>query len=204
MKLYFSPFSCSLASHITLRELDLPFELERVNTKTKQTETGRSYWDINPKGYVAALAIDEQTILTEAPAILQYLADQKPEAGLAPANGTLARARLQEWLNYIGTELHCTAGPLFNRSLGEAALTFFTQKLQKRLAFVDQALANQAYLMGAKFSVADAYLYTVLGWLKFFDIDVEQWTALAAFRARVEQRPAVQAALQVEKEYPEC
>ncbi|QBF26342.1 glutathione transferase GstA [Pseudomonas tructae] len=194
MKLYFAPHACSLAPHIILRELDLPFALVRVNNQSKATADGRDFRSINPKGYVAALELDNGEILTEGPAILQYLADLKPQAGLAPANGSWERSRLQELLNFISTEMHAGSAPLFNAQLPEAAKAIFREKLFKRLDYLEQILASSDYLRGS-FSVADAYLFTVLNWLPLFAIDIGQWPALAAYVARIAQRPAVRAAI---------
>ncbi|MCU7650422.1 MULTISPECIES: glutathione transferase GstA [Pseudomonas] len=198
MKLYYAPQACSLASHIILRELQLPFELVRVDVHTKRTADGQDFYSINPKGYVVALQLDNGELLTEGPAVLQYLADLKPEAGLAAANGTWQRVRLQETLNFITTEVHGILNWLFNPDFGDKAREIFRQKLAKRLAFVDKQLERQDYLQGAQFGVADAYLFTVLRWTALFDIDLAAWPALVKFQARVEQRPAVRAALEIE------
>ncbi|ERO64294.1 glutathione transferase GstA [Pseudomonas piscis] len=198
MKLYYAPQACSLASHIILRELQLPFELVRVDVHTKRTADGQDFYSINPKGYVVALQLDNGELLTEGPAVLQYLADLKPEAGLAAATGTWQRVRLQETLNFITTEVHGILNWLFNPDFGDKAREIFRQKLAKRLAFVDKQLERQDYLQGAQFGVADAYLFTVLRWTALFDIDLAAWPALVKFQARVEQRPAVRAALEIE------
>lgn len=198
MKLYYAPQACSLASHIILRELQLPFELVRVDVHTKRTADGQDFYSINPKGYVVALQLDNGELLTEGPAVLQYLADLKPEAGLAAASGTWQRVRLQETLNFITTEVHGILNWLFNPDFGDKAREIFRQKLAKRLAFVDKQLERQDYLQGAQFGVADAYLFTVLRWTALFDIDLAAWPALVKFQARVEQRPAVRAALEIE------
>ncbi|MDI2591537.1 glutathione transferase GstA [Pseudomonas sp. N3-W] len=198
MKLYFSPQACSLAPHIVLRELDLPFELVRVDNSTKKTATGDDFLAINPKGYVAALQLDNRQVLTEGPAILQYLADLRPEANLAPANGTFERVRLQEWLNFVSTEVHGGLGWLFNSQLPDEVKTLIKQKLFKRFAVLSQTLEQQDYLLASGFSVVDAYLFTVLRWTRVFDIDLGQWPALARFQARVDSRPGVKAALAAE------
>ena len=198
MKLYFSPQACSLAPHIVLRELDLPFELVRVDNSTKKTATGDDFLTINPKGYVAALQLDNRQVLTEGPAILQYLADLRPEANLAPANGTFERVRLQEWLNFVSTEVHGGLGWLFNSQLPDEVKTLIKQKLFKRFAVLSQTLEQQDYLLASGFSVVDAYLFTVLRWTRVFDIDLGQWPALARFQARVDSRPGVKAALAAE------
>lgn len=198
MKLYYAPDTCSLSPHIVLRELNLPFTLVRVNNQTKRTADGGDFLAVNPKGYVAALQRDDGDVLTEGPAIVQYLADLKPEAGLAPPNGSWQRSRLQEWLNFISTEVHGGFGPLFNRELPPAARDWWRGRLEKRLAYVADALSRQEYLVQKRFGVADAYLYTVLRWAAFFDMDLQRWPAIAAYMARIEQRPSVQAALAAE------
>ena len=198
MKLYFAPMTCSLSPHIVLRELGLPFELIRVNNKTKATADSRDFRDINPKGYVAALVLDDGQVLTEGPAIVQYLADLVPGNSLAPANGTWERTRLQELLNFITAEIHGGSAPLFNADIPEPTKEIFRQKLFKRLDYLNKGLANKDYLLGA-FGLADAYLFTVLKWLPFFNIDVKNWPELASFMERMEARPSVQAAIAAEE-----
>lgn len=198
MKLYYAPDTCSLSPHIVLRELGLPFTLVRVNNQTKRTADGGDFLAINPKGYVAALQRDDGQVLTEGPAIVQYLADLKPEAGLAPPNGSWERSRLQEWLNFISTEIHGGFGLLFNRALPQAAREWWQARLEKRLDYLAGALDAQPYLAGSRFGVADAYLYTVLRWAAFFDISLTRWPALAGYMSRVGERASVQAALAAE------
>lgn len=198
MKLYYAPHACSLAPHIVLRESGRTFELVRVNNKTKQTAGGEDFLAINPKGYVAALQLDDDQVLTEGPVILQYLADLNPEAGLAPASGTFERVRLNEWLSFINSEVHAGMNPLFNPALTGDTRTLFENKLIKRLDYLNNALDMQDYLLGDPFSVADAYLFTVLGWLPGFAIDRSRWPALERFFHRIELRPAVKAALAAE------
>lgn len=198
MKLYYAPYTCSLSPHIVLRELGLPFELVKVDNKTRRTAGGRDFLAINPKGYVAALELDGGQVLTEGPAIVQYLADLQPESGLAPAAGTWERVRLQEWLNFVTSEIHAGSAPLFHAALPEEAKDFFRAKLFKRFDFLQDTLARQDYLAGAAFSVADAYLFTVLGWCRFFSIDLGRWPALPGYVRRINVRPAVQAALRAE------
>ncbi|MCY1524200.1 Glutathione S-transferase GST-6.0 [compost metagenome] len=198
MKLYFAPMTCSLSPHIVLRELGTPFELIRVNNKTKRTADGRDFRDINPKGYVAALVLDNGEVLTEGSAILQFIADAHPEAGLAPANGTWERVRVQELLNFITSEVHSGSAPLFNSDLPEEAKAIFRKKLFKRLDYLSQVIGEQDYLTG-RFGVADAYLFTVLKWLPAFQIDIQKWPVLARFVQRMEKRPAVQAAIAAEE-----
>ncbi|WP_226477414.1 glutathione transferase GstA [Pseudomonas sp. MWU16-30323] len=198
MKLYFSPNACSLASHIVLRELALPFELIRVDNQKKLTADGDDFLLINPKGYVAALQLDNGEVLTEGAAILQYLADRVPAAGLAPANGSWERVRLQEWLNFVSSEIHGGLGVLFKDAIPDEVKALFKATLFKRLAILVQTLERQDYLLGAQYSVADAYLFVVLRWAGLFDIDLQQWPALAKFQQRVGERPAVIAALAAE------
>ncbi|SJZ57935.1 glutathione S-transferase [Enhydrobacter aerosaccus] len=195
MKLYFAPDACSLSPHIVLRELGLPFDLVRVDNKTKKTADGGDFLGVNPKGYVAALQLDDGEVLTEGPAIVQYIADLKPEAGLAPANGTWERVRLQEWLNFIATEIHAGASPLFNAAIPETVKAIFKERLFRRFDTLAATFADRDYLMGERFGVADSYLFTVLRWMDRFAIDLDRWPAIAAFMERVGRRPAVQAAL---------
>lgn len=198
MKLYFAPMTCSLSPHIVLRELGLPFELIRVNNKTKATADGRDFRDINPKGYVAALVLDNGQVLTEGPAIIQYLADQVEGNSLAPANSTWERTRLQELLNFITSEIHGGSAPLFNADIPEATRAIFRHTLFKRLDYLNGEMVQKDYLLGA-FGLADAYLFTVLKWLPFFNIDVKHWPELASFMERVEARPSVKAAIAAEE-----
>lgn len=198
MKLYFAPMTCSLSPHIVLRELGIAFELVRVNNKTKQTADGLGFLDINPKGYVAALVLDNGNVLTEGPAIVQYLADLVPGHTLAPANGTWERVRLQEWLNFIASEIHSGCAPLFNADIPEATKAIFRQKLFKRFDYLTQTLKQWDCLMGA-FGLADIYLFTVLKWLPFFNIEIKDWPVLASFMERIEARPSVQAAIAAEE-----
>ncbi|MGY3111805.1 glutathione S-transferase [Pantoea eucalypti] len=198
MKLYYAPDTCSLSPHIVLRELAIAFELVKVDNRSKLTADGHDFCSINPKGYVAALELDDGQILTEGPSIVQYLADLKPESKLAPPAGSWERVRLQEWLNFITSEIHAGSALLFNTSLPENVLTIFREKLFRRFDYLQTSLADKAFLMGASFCVADAYLYTVLGWCKFFNIELARWPTLVAYRTRISARPAVQAALLAE------
>ncbi|AKU21599.1 glutathione transferase GstA [Massilia sp. NR 4-1] len=202
MKLYFAPDTCSLSPHIVLCELGLPFELVRVNNQSKKLADGSDFLSINPKGYVAALQLENGEVLTEGPAILQYLADLKPQAGLAPPNGSWERVRLQEWLNFITSEIHAGLALQFNAGMPPEVKEMFKQKLFKRFGHLVQALERHEYLCGPRFGVADAYLYAVLLWTRFFDIQLERWPALAAFMQRMAARPAVQAALAAERAMP--
>ena len=198
MKLYFAPGACSLAPHIALREAGLAFELEQVDHRQKKTKDGGDYRAINPKGQVPALRLDDGQILTEAAVIVQYVADQKPAAKLAPPAGGLARYRLQEWLNFIASEMHKEVGALFNRNASDEWKAQQKETLVPKFEFLAQALAGRDFLMGDQFTVADGYLYTILRWAKLNKIDLARWPALAAFFQRVEARPAVQAALKAE------
>ncbi|WP_110666763.1 glutathione transferase GstA [Salinicola halophilus] len=199
MKLYYAPDTCSLSPHIVLRELDLPFELIRVDNRTKRTEDGQDFLAINPKGYVAALALEEGAILTEGPAILLYLVDRAAPTNLAPSAKGIDRYRLQEWLAFINSEIHAGLAPLFNQALPAVAQALFRDKVAKRFDYVESVLRNQPYLMGESFGIADAYLYTVLGWCRFFDIGLDAWPSMAIYWLRIGERPAVRAALKAEE-----
>ena len=199
MKLYFSPGACSLSPHIVLRELGLPFETVQVDLKTKRTSDGSDFWKINPKGYVPTLQLDDGSILTEGPAIVQYLADLRPASGLVPANGSFARYRLQEWLNFISTELHKQFSPLFNPATPEPVKQAQQERLAERFREIVAAMGGAPWLMGDAFTVADAYLYTVLTWAAYVGVDLAPFPALQAYMQRVEARPAVQAALTAER-----
>ena len=198
MKLFLKPGACSLSPHIVLEELGLKYETDTVDLKGKKTGSGGDYLAINPKGYVPALQLDNGTVLTEGPAIVQYLADLHPEKKLAPANGTLERYQLQSWLTFIGTELHKTFSPLFNPAAPQEWKEQCVANITRRLAWVNEQLAGKDYLMGKDFTVADAYLYTVAGWTKFVKIDISALTHLTAYMSRVAARPAVLAALKAE------
>jgi len=198
MQLYFSPGACSLASHITLREAGLPVELRKADTKTKKLEDGSDYFAVNSKGAVPALRLDDGQVLTEGPAILQYLADQKPESKLAPKAGTLERYRLLEWLNFITSEVHKSFSPLFNPTADAAVKQYTTQNLEKKFDWINKQLAGKQYLTGDQFTIADAYLFVVVNWSNFVGIDLGRWPALKAFQDRVAARPKVQEALAAE------
>jgi glutathione S-transferase len=198
MKLYYSPGACSLSPHIVAREAGIAIELEKVDLGKHQTEKGEDFMTVNPKGYVPALRIDDGSVMTEGPAIVQYLADQKPAAKLAPAAGTMDRYRLQEWLTFIGTELHKNFGPLFNRATSDDAKQTAKTSIAKRLAYLDEQLAKRQYLIGEAFSVADAYAFTILNWTNFVGIDLKAYPNLGAYMARVAGRPKVQEALRAE------
>jgi glutathione S-transferase len=198
MKLYYSPAACSLASHIALHEAGLPFTAEKVDLSSHKTAGGEDFYHITAKGYVPTVKLDDGNILTEGGAILQYIADQKPESGLAPKNGTMDRYRLQEWLTFIGTEVHKPMGSFFNKALNEDTKKATTALLGKRLDYVDNALKGKQYLMGDKFTVADAYLFTVTNWGNFVGYDLGARENLKAYMGRVAARPQVQAALKAE------
>jgi len=198
MRLYFFPGACSMSPHIALREAGLPFELERVDPKTKKTAAGVDFFTVNAKGMVPVLELDGGERLTEGPAIVQYIADQKPGSGLAPANGTLARARLQEWLNYITAELHKTFTPMFKPDTPDAYKAIARANLEARFKYVDGQLAGKQYLLGDTFTVADAYLFTVVNWSRLHKIDLATWPNLAAYMERVRARPKVQEAMKAE------
>jgi glutathione S-transferase len=194
MKLYYSPGVCSLSPHIVLREAGAAFELERVDLKTKTTRSGADFTAINAKGYVPALQLDNGEVLTEGPAIVQYIADLHPGAGLAPPPATLARARLQEWLNFISSELHKGFSPLFNPKAPPEYKALALESLTRRFDWLDHQLAGKPYLMGERFTVADAYCFTVLTWTRPAKIDLARWPNLAAYVERVRQRPKVREA----------
>ncbi|MBK7847145.1 MAG: glutathione transferase GstA [Zoogloea sp.] len=198
MKLYFSPGACSLSPHIVLREAGFDFTLEKVNLRNRQTASGVDFTTINPKGYVPALELDNGELLTEGPAIVQYLADQVPDRRLAPPCGTLERARVQEWLTFIGTELHKNFSPLFNPVATDDAKEAARANLARRLPIAAQVLEGRHYLTGEAFTVADAYLFTVLTWTRLVDVDLSPWPSLGAYLERVGARPSVQAAMEAE------
>lgn len=198
MKLYYTPGACSLAVHIALRETGQPFDPVKVDLRQHKTEIGEDYYAINPKGYVPALRLDDGQVLTEDAVLLQYVADRKPDTGLAPKTGTMERYRLMEWLNFISSELHKTLGALFNPKITpewkEDRITLFG----RRCDYLVQALGDKPYLMGDQFTIADAYLFTILGWADLFKLDMSRWPALKQYAGRIAARPAVQAAMKAE------
>ena len=198
MKLYYSPGACSLSAHIALQEAGLAFTPMLASTKSHQLQDGTDFYSINPLGYVPVLELDDGTRLREGPAIVQYIADQVPLKMLAPQNGTLQRYRLQEWLSFIGTELHKGFSPLFNPATPEEYKAIARERLQQRLQWVDNQLAGKQYLMGDQFTVADGYLFTVTNWTKPTNLDIAGLSHLVAYRERVAERPAVQAAMKAE------
>ena len=198
MKLYYSPGACSLSPHIVLLEAGLDFTAEKVDLKSKKTETGADYTPVNSKGAVPALIMEDGKLLTEGAAIVQYVADRKPQSGLAPANGTLERYRLMELLNYIASEMHKGYSPLFNPAITPEAKAAAIAALDKKFTFLTAQLGDKPYLLGDTFTVADAYLFTVLSWSARVGVDLGKWPALAAYVARVKSRPKVQEALKAE------
>jgi len=191
MKLYISPGACSLSPHIVVSEAGINVELEKVNLAEHKTASGQDYMTINPKGYVPALRLDDGSVLTEGPAIVQYLADQKPGSGLIPPAGSIDRYRVQEWLHFIGTELHKSFGALFNKATPDATKETAKANITKRLAYLNDRLAGKQYLMGSDFTVADAYAFTIVNWTNFVGIDLKPYPNLAAYMARVAARPKV-------------
>ncbi len=198
MKLYFSPGACSMSPHIVLREAGLSFTPVQVNTKTHQLKDGGDFYAVNPKGYVPVLELDDGSRLTEGPAIVQYIADQVPDKKLVPANGTMERYRVQEWLNFITSELHKGYGPLFNPKTPDEYKTMAKAKLIDRYKWVDAQLEGHDYLMGKAFSVADAYLFTITSWAKHLSLDLAAFKNVGAFMKRMSERPAVQEVLKAE------
>ena len=198
MKLYYSPGACSLSPHIALHEAGLAYTPVLASTKSHKLQDGTDYYTINVLGYVPVLELDSGERLREGPAIVQYIADQVPDKQLAPANGTLARYRLQEWLTFIGTELHKGFSPLFNPATPDDYKPLVRERLLQRLQWVDGQLAGKQYLMGDQFTVADGYLFTVTNWTQPTKLDISGLANLAAYRERVGARPAVQAAMKAE------
>jgi glutathione S-transferase len=199
MKLYYSPGACSLASHISLREVGAAFDLERVDLKTHKTSKGEDFYAINPKGYVPTLALDQGGILTENVAVLPYIADLKPQSGLAPQRGTAERYRLFEWIGFVGSELHKSHKPFFSPDATDKEKSAASEKLRGRYDFIEKTLQKQPFLMGEHFSVADAYLFVMLVWLPKTGLDLAAWPALKSFHSRIGERPAVQQAREAEK-----
>ncbi len=198
LKLYYSPGACSLASHIALHEAGVPFEAVRVEGRGKKTAGGEDYANVTPKGYVPALRLESGEVLTEGTAIMPYVADLAPAKHLAPANGTLERYRLHEWLGYINSELHKSFGPLFTPGMTDEGKTAAKAVISRKLDFTQSQIETQKFVLGDTFSVADAYLFTILGWLAHVGMDLSQWPHLKAFRDRIAARPSVQAAMQAE------
>lgn len=198
MKLYYSPGACSLASNIALHEAGLSFDLAKVDLRAKKLGDGKDYFDINPKGAVPALGLDDGEVLTENAAVLQYIADQAPASGLLPQLGDFRRYRVIEWLNYVATELHKGFGPLWNPTSTPEAKEATREILGKKFDYVQGQLGSGPYLMGDAFTLPDAYLFVILSWTKIHQIDVSRWPGLGAYVERVQQRPAVEAAMRAE------
>jgi glutathione S-transferase len=198
MKLYYSPGACSMAPHIVLREAGYKFDLEKVDIPNKKTAGGDDYWKINPKGYVPALKLDDGQVLTEVGVVCQYLADQKPESGLAPKLGSMDRYHLMEMLNFCASEIHKQIGALFNPKMTPEMKEVQLGVVERRFNALEKLLEGKQYSMGDRFSVADAYLYTVLNWTGMHKIDLGKWPNIKAFMARVGARPSVQETLKAE------
>jgi glutathione S-transferase len=198
MKLYYSPGACSLSPHIVIRELGLDVALEKADIRTKKTESGGDFLAVTPKGQVPTLVLDDGQILTEGPVIVQYLADKKPEAGLLPAAGSLDRVRVQEWLNHITSEIHKGYSPLFRPDTPEEYKTIARNNLGNKYRLLDAHLKGKSYLMGERFTVADAYLFAVTNWAAHTAVDLTGFPNVLAFQQRVASRPKVQEALKAE------
>jgi glutathione S-transferase len=195
MKLYYSPGACSLSPHIALLEAGLPYDLVKVDLRAKKLENGDDYLKVNPKGQVPALALDSGEVVTEGPVIVQMIADKASAKNLAPARDSAERYKLQEWLNYITTELHKNFGPMFSPVLADDAKAFFKDRLMGKFKYVESQLAGRDYVMGKQFTVADGYLFTMLAWADRLKFDLSAMPNLLAYRARVGSRPKVQEAL---------
>lgn len=198
MKLFYKAGACSLSPHIILREAGLDFSAEKVDLLQKKTESGADYLTINPKGQVPALVLDDGSLLTEGVAIVQYLADRVPDRNLIPATGTLARYHAIEWLNYVATEMHKGFSPLFNPKTPDEYKTIARDKLTTQFIYLDSVLEKQDYLLGQRFSIADAYLFTVLRWAFAMQFELSKYPHLSAYFNRVAARPAVEATLSAE------
>lgn len=198
MKLYYAPSACSMAVHIALRETGQKFELVKVDLRQHKTESGEDYYRINPKGYVPALQIDNGEVLTEDAVLLQYAADRKPDSSLAPKAGSMERYRLMEWLNFISSEIHKTLGALFNPKITPEWKEDRIALFGRRCDFLVKTLDSKPYLMGDKFTIADAYLFTILGWANYFKLDMSKWPALKEYADRIAARPAVKEAMKAE------
>jgi len=198
MKLYFAPGACSLAPHILLREVGASFDLEQVDNKAKKTHSGADFWQVNPKGYVPVLELDDGRRITENPAVLQYIADQYPDSGFVPACGSFDRYRVQEWLNFTTSELHKTFGSFFKPNTPEDYKPIARENLSKRYAFLDEHLGSHQYLHGEKFGIADCYLFVITRWLDRVGLDIGKWPQVKAYWARIAARPKVQEAMEAE------
>ena len=198
MKLYYAPGACSMAPHIVLREAGYKFDLDKVDIPNKKTADGGDFWQVNPKGYVPALKLDDGQVLTEVGVICQYLADQKPETGLAPKLGTMDRYREMEWLNFAASEVHKQLGALFNPKMTPEMKEVQLGYIERRFNALEKMLAGRQYAMGEKFTIADAYLFTVLNWTNVHKIDVAKWPNIKTLMERVRNRPKVQETLKAE------
>ena len=198
MKLYYSPGACSLSPHIVACEAELPLELIKVDLESKRTETGEDFRQLNPNGYVPLLILDDGNRLTEGPAIVQYLADQAPDKKLIPPTGTFERYQLQQWLNFISTEIHKSFSPLFNPVAPGAVKQLATDTLMTRLETPSEQLSSQSFLLGKDFSLADAYLFVTLSWGQYVNVDISRWPALVRYADKISERPAVQKAMKEE------
>ena len=198
MKLYFTPGACSMAAHIALRETGLPFDIEKVDLATHKTAKGEDYMKINPKGYVPAIKLDSGDLLSEVAVVLQYIAEQKPASGLVPPVGTMDHYREIEWLNFISSEVHKQFGPMFNPKIPEDWKQNQLNTLARRFDYLTIQLKGKQFLMGDKFTVADAYLFTVLNWCNFLNVDLSKWPALKDYMGRVSGRAAVKEAMKAE------
>ena len=197
MKLYYTPGACSLAAHIVLCEAGYAFDLEKVDLKTKKTEFGKDFNMISEKSAVPLLLLDNDQTVSEVSVIIQYLADQKPESGLAPQFGTFERVRLNEWLNFIAAEVHKSFYPYFVE-MGTEAKEAYRKKLDRHFGYIADKLKGKPYLTGEQFTIADAYLYTLLTWTGFTKIDISAWPVLGEYMRRIEPRPKVQEARMAE------
>ncbi|MBS0612113.1 MAG: glutathione transferase GstA [Proteobacteria bacterium] len=199
MKLYLTPGACSLSPHIVAQEAGIVLELKKVDLRTKKVSDGSNYNEVNPKGSVPLLVLDDGTKLTEGPVIVQYLADQKPQSGLMPAPGSIDRYRVLEWLNFEATELHKSFSPMFNPAAVPEWKQFAAAAIHRHFDYISKQLKDRQFLVGDRFTVADAYLFTILGWGQYAGIDVAKWPVLKSYVDRIAARPKVQAALQAEK-----
>jgi len=198
MKLYFSPGACSLAPHIVLHEAGIAFQAVKTNTRERSTSDGSDFLRVNPKGYVPALLLDNGESLTECPAILQYLADLRPESGLLPPARSMDHYRVLEWVAFVATELHKGFGPIFRPGTPDDLKASTRERVAGRLDYSSRQLEGRAFAVGTQFTIADAYLYVVLGWMKPAGLDRERWPVLRDYHARIGARPAVKAARQAE------
>jgi glutathione S-transferase len=199
MQLFYAPGSSSLLPHIVLYEAGLPFKAVRINEHSKIIEGGGDYRKVNPLGYVPALVLDDGTLLTEGAAIVQYIADMVPSKNLAPPNGTIARTKLQSWLNFVSSEMHKGGfSPLFYKGMPEEGKEIFRVRLKARFAHLNELLKNNEYLMGPDYSVADAHLFVISNWADWVNFDLSTYTSVASYRERISSRIPVRSALQAE------